>query len=53
MECGVSEEKLFSILKLNLAYLKNADDRIPFEQYLSLGRMAPELTNTPEIGFRL
>ncbi len=53
MEWGVSEEKLFSISKLRLAHLKNADERIPFEQYLNLGRMAPELTNTPEIGLIL
>lgn len=53
LEWGVSEEKLFSISKLRLAHLKNADDRIPFEQYLKLGRMAPELTNTPEIGLIL
>lgn len=53
MEWGVSEDRLFSISKLRLANLKNADDRIPFEQYLNIGRMAPELTNTPEIGLIL
>lgn len=53
MEWGVPEEKLFSISKLRLSHLKNADARIPFEQYLNLGRMAPGLTNTPEIGLIL
>jgi AraC-like DNA-binding protein len=50
IEWGVSEEKLFDISKLRLSDLKDADERIPFEQYMNLGRMAPELTNTPEIG---
>ena len=53
MEWGVPEEKLFSISRLKATSFKNADDRIPFEQYLNLGRMAPELTNTPEIGLIL
>ena len=53
MEWGVPEERLFSISKLRVTNFKNADDRIPFEQYLNLGRMAPELTKTPEIGLIL
>jgi AraC-like DNA-binding protein len=53
IEWGVSEEKLCNISKLTLEDLKNADDRIPFEQYMNLGRMAPDLTNTPEIGLIL
>jgi AraC-like DNA-binding protein len=53
MEWGVSEEKLFGISKLKLSDLKDADERIPFERYMALGRMAPELTNTPEIGLVL
>jgi AraC-like DNA-binding protein len=53
MEWGVPEEKLFNISKLKAASFRNADDRILFEQYLNLGRMAPDLTNTPEIGLIL
>jgi AraC-like DNA-binding protein len=53
IEWGVSEEKLFNISKLRLTDLKDADGRIPFEQYMNLGRTAPELTNTPEIGLIL
>jgi AraC-like DNA-binding protein len=52
-EWGVSEEKLFNISKLRLKDLRDADARIPFEQYMNLGRMAPELTKTPEIGLIL
>jgi AraC-like DNA-binding protein len=53
IEWGVPEDKLFNISRLRLKDLKDADDRIPFEQYMNLGRMAPELTNTPEIGLIL
>lgn len=53
IEWGVSEEKLHNISKLRLKDLKDADDRIPFQKYMNLGRMAPELTNTPEIGLIL
>ncbi len=53
IDWGVPEEKLFGISKLKLTNLKDADERIPFEQYMNLGRMAPEVTNTPEIGLIL
>jgi AraC-like DNA-binding protein len=53
IEWGVPEEKLFNISKLRLSDLKDADERIPFDQYMNLGRMAPELTGTPEIGLNL
>jgi AraC-like DNA-binding protein len=53
IDWGVPEEKLFGISKLKLTNLKDADERIPFEQYMNLGRIAPELTGTPEIGLIL
>lgn len=53
IDWGVPEEKLFGISKLKLTNLKDADERIPFEQYMNLGRMAPEVTNNPEIGLIL
>ena len=53
IDWGVPEEKLFGISKLKLTNLEDADERIPFEQYMNLGRMAPEVTNTPEIGLIL
>ena len=53
VEWGVSEDKLFTISKLKLKDLKDADARIPFEQYMNLGRTAPELTGTPDIGLIL
>ncbi len=50
---GVTEEEIFRASGLKRAHLLNPDDRIPVEQYVKLGNMAPKLTNTPEIGLVL
>jgi len=50
---GISEAVLHLVSKLKLSDLKDADKRIPFEEYLRLGQMAPKLTGKPEIGLIL
>jgi AraC-like DNA-binding protein len=53
IDWGVSEEKIYRLSKLRRNDLKNADDRIPIEYFITLGRVAPELTGLPEIGLIL
>jgi AraC-like DNA-binding protein len=53
IDFGISEASLHRISKLKLSDLNDEDERIPFEQYLLLGRIAPRLTGKPEIGLIL
>jgi AraC-like DNA-binding protein len=53
IDWGVTEEQIFSVTNLKKDHLENSNDRIPVEQYLQLGKMAPELTKMPEIGLIL
>jgi AraC-like DNA-binding protein len=49
----ITEEQIFAVSHLKKEQLENPDNRIPVEKYIKLGRMAPELTNLPEIGLIL
>lgn len=53
IDWGVTEERIFAVSNLKKDQLENPDDRIPVEKYIKLGRMAPKLTNLPEIGLIL
>ena len=53
IDWGVAEEQIFAVSNLKKEHLENPDDRILVEKYIQLGRMAPELTNLPEIGLIL
>ena len=53
VDYGISGALLYQVSKLKLSDLEDDDERIPFEKYLLLGRMAPGLTGKPEIGLIL
>lgn len=53
IDWGVTEEQIFAVSNLKKSHLENPDDRISVEKYVKLGRMAPELTQLPEIGLIL
>jgi AraC-like DNA-binding protein len=53
IDFGVAEKEIRRVSGIKKIHLVNPDDRIPIERYVSLGRMAPVLTNTPEIGLIL
>jgi AraC-like DNA-binding protein len=53
IDWGVTEEQALAVSNLKKDQLENPDSRIPVEEYIKLGRMAPELTHLPEIGLIL
>jgi AraC-like DNA-binding protein len=53
IDYGISESALHLISELKQSDFEDEDQRIPFEQYLHLGQMAPKLTGKPEIGLIL